>query len=255
MRRGGRSWRRTAVAAAASGGATTAPSATAGAHGIAGISARATTATATVVRPTATTASPVTGTQLSLRSLGDVSYAASSSTGATNKASASSGGTVNDGAPGRKARSTPATARNTGYGTPTRRAAAASSTAASTSPTTPSSSVISAGREYGHNTGARRPGAIRRAGNIRGSRPVNAAIGRPHEARGEPVIVSDFSALLVGAVGPLERDRVDQRQLRGTSGRIVSRITGNRSRKPTQDQREPAAPASVPGQPPPNVSL
>ena len=42
MRCGGRSWRSTAVAAAASGGATTAPSAIAGAHGIAGISARAT---------------------------------------------------------------------------------------------------------------------------------------------------------------------------------------------------------------------
>ena len=40
MRCGGRSCRSTAVAAAASGGATTAPSATAGAHGIAGTSAR-----------------------------------------------------------------------------------------------------------------------------------------------------------------------------------------------------------------------
>ena len=53
MRCGGLSCRSTAVAAAASGGATMAPSAIAGAHGMAGISARATTATAMVVRPTA----------------------------------------------------------------------------------------------------------------------------------------------------------------------------------------------------------
>ena len=42
MRCGGRSGRSTAVAATASGGATMAPSAMAGAHGIAGTSARAT---------------------------------------------------------------------------------------------------------------------------------------------------------------------------------------------------------------------
>ena len=126
MRCGGRSWRSTAVAAAAaSGGATTAPSTIAGAHGIAGISQRATTATATVVRPTATTTRPVTGAQLSLRSRGDASYAASSRMGATNSASASSGRTVNVGAPGTNARSAPPSARNTGYGAPTRRAAAA----------------------------------------------------------------------------------------------------------------------------------
>ncbi len=46
-----------------------------------GISARATTATAMVVRPTANTTRPVTGAQLSLRSRGDASYAASSSIG------------------------------------------------------------------------------------------------------------------------------------------------------------------------------
>ena len=45
MRCGGRSCRSTAVAAAASGGATTAPSATAAAHGISGISHRVTAAT------------------------------------------------------------------------------------------------------------------------------------------------------------------------------------------------------------------
>ena len=53
MRCGGRTCRSTAVAAAASGGATTAPSAIAGAQGISGIRARVTTATAIVVRPTA----------------------------------------------------------------------------------------------------------------------------------------------------------------------------------------------------------
>ena len=69
MRWGGRNGRSTAVAAAASGGATTAPSAIAAAHGIAGMSVRATTATAAVVNPTAKTTKPVTGAQLSLRSL------------------------------------------------------------------------------------------------------------------------------------------------------------------------------------------
>ena len=59
------------------------PSAIAGAHGIEGMIARATTATATVVSPTANITSPVTGAQLSLRSRSDASYAASSSTGAT----------------------------------------------------------------------------------------------------------------------------------------------------------------------------
>ena len=53
MRCGGRSGRNTAVAATASGGATTAPSAIAAAHGRSGMSRRATTATAAVVRPTA----------------------------------------------------------------------------------------------------------------------------------------------------------------------------------------------------------
>ena len=56
MRCGGLSCRRTAVAAAASGGATTAPSAIAAGQGISGTSARATSATAAVVNPTAMTA-------------------------------------------------------------------------------------------------------------------------------------------------------------------------------------------------------
>ena len=93
MRCGGFIGRSTAVAAAASGGATMAPSAMAGAHGIAGISVRTTTATAIVVRATAKTTRLVTGAQLSRRSRGDASYAASSSTGARKSASASSGGT------------------------------------------------------------------------------------------------------------------------------------------------------------------
>src|SRR5215211_3241224 len=83
MRCGGRNGRSTAVAATASGGATTAPSAIAADHGIAGTSVWTTIATAAVVKPTANTTSAVTGPQLSLRSLSDVSYAASTSTGAT----------------------------------------------------------------------------------------------------------------------------------------------------------------------------
>ena len=114
MRCGGRNGRNTAVAATASGGATTAPSAIAAGHGRSGIRRRATTATAAVVSPTATTTSPVTGAQLSLRSLSDASYAASRSTGATKIASASSGGSVKDGAAGRKASRAPPSARNTG---------------------------------------------------------------------------------------------------------------------------------------------
>ena len=73
MRWGGRTWRSTAIAAAASGGATTAPSAIAVAHGIAGTSIRATHATITVVTITATTTRPVSGAQFSFRSRGDAS--------------------------------------------------------------------------------------------------------------------------------------------------------------------------------------
>ena len=119
------------------------PSAIAGAHGIEGMIARATTATATVVSPTANITSPVTGAQLSLRSRSDASYAASSSTGATNSASASSGGRVKDGAAGRKASSAPPSARNTGYGAPTRRATPARITAATNKLRSCSNSPIS----------------------------------------------------------------------------------------------------------------
>src|SRR5262245_22529067 len=142
MRCGGRNGRSTAVAAAASGGATTAPRTIAGAHGIAGTSMRTTTATAAVVRPTAKTTRLVSGSQLSRRSRGDASYAASSRIGATKSASASSGGTVNDGAPGMNASSAPPSARKTGYGAPTRRARPDRNTAARKRPRSCSSSLI-----------------------------------------------------------------------------------------------------------------
>jgi len=85
------------VAAAASGGATMAPSAIATGHGMSGRSQCATTATAAVVIPTAASTSVETGSQLLRRSRSEVSKAASSSTGATNSASASSGCSVHDG--------------------------------------------------------------------------------------------------------------------------------------------------------------
>src|SRR4029453_9595170 len=108
IRCGGRNGRSTAVAATASGGATTAPSAIAAAHGIVGMSVWTTTATAAVVNPTANTTRLVTGSQLSRRSLSDASYAASSRTGATNSASASSGATVDGGRAGEEGEGAPA---------------------------------------------------------------------------------------------------------------------------------------------------
>src|SRR5258706_3840140 len=123
-----------AVAAVASGGATIAPSATAAAHGMSGNSQWTSTATAAVVRPTAMSTSVETGSQLSLRSRTEVSYAASTSTGATNSASARSGSSVQDGPDGTKASSMPPMARNVGYGTFSRRDSADISTAASTKP-------------------------------------------------------------------------------------------------------------------------
>src|SRR5271156_22767 len=74
----------TAVAAAASGGATAAPNAIAAAHGIAGTRQWATSATADVVTATAMKTRQVTGSQFSRRSRNELSNAASSSTGATN---------------------------------------------------------------------------------------------------------------------------------------------------------------------------
>ena len=73
IRCGGRSCFRTAIAAAASGGDTIAPSAIAAAQGIEGTTARVTTATVAVVRRTLTIARLATGTQWSFRSRGDES--------------------------------------------------------------------------------------------------------------------------------------------------------------------------------------
>src|SRR4051812_1631031 len=111
-----------------------APSAIATAHGMSGRSQCATTATAVVVTPTATSTSVETGSQLLRRSRSEVSNAASSSTGATNSASARSGSSVQDGPDGRNASSVPPSARNVGYGTLSRRASADSTTAPSSKP-------------------------------------------------------------------------------------------------------------------------
>ena len=65
--------RMTAVAAAASGGATMAPSAIATGHGMPGTSQCATSATAITVVPTAAMTRPATGFQLARRSRSEVS--------------------------------------------------------------------------------------------------------------------------------------------------------------------------------------
>src|SRR5689334_8371601 len=103
-----------AVAAAASGGATMAPSAMAADHGISGRSVCASTATAAVVTPTAMNTSADTGSQLLRRSRSDVSKAASSSTGATNSASARSGSSVQEGPDGMKGNNAPPMASRVG---------------------------------------------------------------------------------------------------------------------------------------------
>src|SRR5258706_7864001 len=103
-----------AVAGAASGGETMAPSEPAAPQGMPGSSQWTSTATAAVVRPTAMSTSVETGSQLSLRSRTEVSYAASTSTGATNSASARSGSNVQDGPDGTKASSMPPMARKVG---------------------------------------------------------------------------------------------------------------------------------------------
>src|SRR5260221_14134322 len=102
------------VEAAGSGGATMAQSAIAADHGLSGGSRGASSATAAVVKPTAANTSVETGSQLFRRSRNEVSKAASSSTGATNSASARSGSNVQDGPDGRNASSTPPSARNVG---------------------------------------------------------------------------------------------------------------------------------------------
>src|SRR5258708_2700151 len=103
-----------AVAAAASGGATMAPSAIAAAHGMSGRNQRTSSATAAVVTPTAANTSVETGSQFLRRSRSEVSKAASSSTGATNSASARSGSSVQDGPDGTNVSSAPPMARKVG---------------------------------------------------------------------------------------------------------------------------------------------
>jgi hypothetical protein len=123
----------TAVAAAASGGATMAPSAIAAAHGMSGTSDRATTATTATVSATAPSARPATARQFACRSRGEASNAASSSTGATNSVSASSGSSTSVGVPGTSASAAPASATMAGYGVPIRRDSAVSPAPASSS--------------------------------------------------------------------------------------------------------------------------
>src|SRR4051794_10571625 len=94
----------------------------AAAQEISGSSRRAVTATAMVVRATATRTSEETGTQACRRSRNDASYAASSSTGATNRARINSGGRSSRGAPGMTASSAPPRASKVGYGIARRRA-------------------------------------------------------------------------------------------------------------------------------------
>ena len=91
-----------------------APSATAAPQGTSGTSHRTITATAATVSATVISASPATGRQFSLRSRGDASNAASSSTGATKSASASSGSRLTDGVPGMSASAAPASAMRAG---------------------------------------------------------------------------------------------------------------------------------------------
>ena len=133
---GGRSCLSTAVAAAASGGATIAPSAIATDHGIPGTIQRATAATTAIVSRTAPMASPATFRQFSRRSRNDASNAASTSTGATNSVSASSGSRTSVGVPGTSASPAPASATSAGYGVPIRRDSAVSAAPASKSPIT-----------------------------------------------------------------------------------------------------------------------
>jgi hypothetical protein len=131
-----------AVAAAASGGATNAPRVTATAHGMAGSIHRATNATAPVVTLTATRISEATGNQFLRRSRIGLSKAASSSTGATNRASARSGSRVRRGPLGSSARTMPPKASSAGDGMASRRARDANSTAPSSSANTHSSVII-----------------------------------------------------------------------------------------------------------------
>src|SRR5215207_8756133 len=139
---GGRSCLSTVVAAAASGGATMAPSATAAPQGISGTSALTTSATTTMVSATAPRARLATARQFARRSRGEASKAASKRTGATKSASASSGSSTSVGMPGTSASAAPASATSAGYGAPTRRATAARAAPPSSIATTSSKTSI-----------------------------------------------------------------------------------------------------------------
>src|SRR5215207_377022 len=139
---GGRSCLSTVVAAAASGGATMAPSATAAPQVISGTSALTTSATTTMVSATAPRARLATARQFARRSRGEASKAASKRTGATKSASANSGSSTSVGTPGMRASAAPASATSAGYGAPTRRANAASAAPPSSIATTISKTSI-----------------------------------------------------------------------------------------------------------------
>src|SRR6266403_716783 len=113
VRRGRLNSRSTAAAAAASGGATMAPSATAAANGNPA-SAQPAQATAAVVSNTSTTASEVSGNQMRSISRGGRSKAVSMTAGATNKANARRGSMLNCGAKGNAATQPPASASMAG---------------------------------------------------------------------------------------------------------------------------------------------
>src|ERR1700749_4235823 len=100
--------------AAASGGATMAPSAIAAGQDMSGNSVCTSTATAPVVTPTAAMTSVDIGNQLARRSRKDVSKEASSNTGATKSANASFGSSVQVGDAGTKESNAPPTARKVG---------------------------------------------------------------------------------------------------------------------------------------------
>jgi len=83
-------------------------------HDRPGRAQRATSATAATVKITAPTARLVTERQFCFRSRGDASKAASSSTGATNRVSASWGSRLTVGRLGSNASTAPASANNAG---------------------------------------------------------------------------------------------------------------------------------------------
>src|ERR1700733_4710431 len=113
VRRGNLNSCKTAAAAAASGGETMAPSATAAAKGNPAI-AQPAHATAAVVSSTRTTASEVSGSQMRSISRGGMSNAVSITAGATNKANARRGSMLKCGAKGNAATQPPTNANMAG---------------------------------------------------------------------------------------------------------------------------------------------